>query len=136
MKKQSPAQKRQETLKVFFTYCCETYKNKLTNDDEFLRQVYNIIAEMHGEGYMLIFYNNSNVSIREKITEIYGKAHADGKAHAKALLSRGGITKINLVYLQVLKDFCENKPIKGMVSRNWKIRQASNKIIKLINQKL
>ena len=41
--KKSPSQKRLETLKVFFAYCCETYKNKLENNDELLQQVYNII---------------------------------------------------------------------------------------------
>lgn len=121
-KTQSPAQKRQETLKVFFAYCCETYKNKLEGNDELLQQVYNIIAKMHGKGYMDFFYGN---------------------------------TRNNGIYLKMLEDFCENEPIKSTVNkniyksinqhknilllgtfRNWKIRQTSNEIIKLINEKL
>ncbi len=57
--KQSPSQKRQQTLKVFFAYCCETYKNKLESNNKLLEQVYNIIAKMHGEGYMDLFYGNT-----------------------------------------------------------------------------
>ena len=101
--KQSPSQKRQQTLKVFFAYCCETYKKKLTGDNKLLAQVYNIIAKMHGEGYMDLFYGN---------------------------------TRNNGIYLKILNDFCKNKPIKGRVFRNWRIRQTSNEIIKLINKKL
>lgn len=102
-KTQSPSQKRLKTLKVFFAYCCETYKNKLEGNDVLLQQVYNIIAKMHGAGYMNLFYGN---------------------------------TRNNGIYIKTLQDFCQNKPIKGRVFRNWKIRQASNEIIKLINEKL
>ncbi len=102
--KQSPSKKRQETLKVFSAYCCETYKKKkLEGNDKLLQQVYNIIAKMNGEGYMNLFYGN---------------------------------TRNNGIYIKALQDFCQNKPIKGRVFRNWKIRQASNEIIKLINEKL
>ena len=101
--KKSPSQKRVETLKVFFAYCCETYKNKLEKNDELLRQVYNIIAKMHGEGYMDLFYGN---------------------------------TRNNGIYIKALQDFCKNEPIKGWGFRDWKIRQTSNEIIKLINEKL
>lgn len=99
----SPAEKRQETLKLFFDYCCETYKNKLEGNDELLQQVYNIIAKLHGEVYMSIFY---------------------------------GTTKNNKTYLKALQDFCKNEPVKGWGSRDWHIRQTSNQIIKLINEKL
>jgi hypothetical protein len=103
--KLSPSHKRQQALKVFFAYCCETYKKKkLEGDDKLLQQVYNIIAKMHGEGYMELFYGN---------------------------------TRNNGIYIKALHDFCQNnKPIKGRVFRNWKIRQASNEIIKLIYKKL
>jgi hypothetical protein len=108
--KLSPSHKRQQTLKVFFAYCCETYKKKkLEGDDKLLQQVYNIIAKMHGEGYMELFY---------------------------------GTTRNNGIYLKALHDFCQTKQIKGgrfyycWVFRNWKIRQASNEIIKLIYKKL
>ena len=102
--KKSPSQKRLETLKVFFAYCCETYKNKPEGNDDLLQQVYDIIAKMHGERYMDLFYGN---------------------------------TRNNGIYIKVLEDFCKNiKPIKGRVFRNWRIRQASNEIIKLINKKL
>ena len=103
--KQSPSKKRQETLKVFSAYCCETYKKKkLEGNDKLLQQVYDIIAKMHGEVYMDLFYGN---------------------------------TRNNGIYIKVLHDFCQNnKPIKGRVFRNWKIRQASNEIIKLIYKKL
>jgi hypothetical protein len=101
--KQSPSKKRQETLKVFSAYCCETYKNKLKSNNKLLQQVYNIIAKMHGKGYMDLFYGN---------------------------------TRNNGIYIKALQDFCKNKPIKGRVFRNWKIRQASNEIIKLIYKKL
>lgn len=102
---QSPAQKRQRTLKVFSAYCCETYKNNLKGNNKLLQQVYNIIAKMHGEGYMNLFYGN---------------------------------TRNNGIYIKVLQDFCQNKPIKGKsnVFRNWKIRQTSNEIIKLIKGNL
>lgn len=95
----SPAQKRLTTLTIFFAYCCETYKNNLKGNDELLQQVYNIIAKMHGEVYMDIFYGNTR-------------------------------------NIKVLQDFCQNEPVKGEVFRNWKIRQTSNEIIKLINEKL
>ena len=101
--KQSPSHKRQQTLKVFFAYCCETYKNKLRGNDKLLEQVYNIIAKMNGEGYMEFFY---------------------------------GDTRNNGIYIKALQDFCQNESIKGRVFRNWKIRQASNEIIKLIFKKL
>lgn len=107
--KQSPSQKRLENLKVFFAYCCETYKNKLEGDDKLLQQVYNIITKMHGEAYMDLFY---------------------------------GTTRNNGIYIKALQDFCQTKQIKGgrfyycWVFRNWKIRQTSNEIIKLINEKL
>ncbi len=107
--KLSPSHKRQQTLKVFFAYCCETYKRKLKGDDKLLQQVYNIIAKMHGEGYMELFY---------------------------------GTTRNNGIYIKALQDFCQTKQIKGgrfyycWVFRNWKIRQASNEIIKLIYKKL
>ena len=104
-KTQSPAQKRQAHLNLFFDYCCETYKNNLKGNNKLLQQVYNIIAKKHGEGYMDLFYGN---------------------------------TRNNGIYIKVLQDFCQNKPIKGKVNvfRNWKIRQTSNEIIKLINEKL
>ena len=101
--KQSPSQKRLETLKVFSAYCCETYKNKLKSNSKLLQQVYNIIAEMHGEDYINLFYGN---------------------------------TRNNGIYIKVLQDFCKNKPIEGRIFRNWRIRQASNEIIKLIHKKL
>jgi hypothetical protein len=101
--KKSPSQKRVETLKVFFAYCCETYKNKLEKNDELLQQVYDIIAKMHGKSYMDLFYGNA---------------------------------RNNGIYIKVLEDFCKNKPIKGWGFRDWKIRQTSNEIIKLINEKL
>jgi hypothetical protein len=100
----SPSKKRQEALNLFFDYCCETYKNNLKGNNKLLQQVYNIIiAKMHGEGYMDLFYGN---------------------------------TRNNGIYIKALQDFCQNKPIKGEVFRNWKIRQTSNEIIKLINEKL
>lgn len=104
-KTQSPAQKRQRTLKVFSDYCCETYKYKLEGNNLLLQQVYNIIAKMHGAGYMNLFYGN---------------------------------TRNNGVYIKALQDFCQNKPIKrkNMTFRNWKIRQTSNEIIKLIKENL
>lgn len=102
---QSPATKRLKTLKIFFDYCCETYKNNLNGNNKLLQQVYNIIAKMHGAGYMDLFYGN---------------------------------TRNNGIYIKALQDFCQNKPIKrkNMRFRNWKIRQTSNEIIKLINEKL
>ena len=99
----SPSKKRQETLNLFFAYCCETYKNKLEGNDKLLQEVYNIIAKHHGEAYMNIFYSNS---------------------------------RDNGTYLKVLQDFCKNEPVKGWGSRDWHIRQTSNEIIKLINEKL
>jgi hypothetical protein len=102
--KQSPSQKRQQTLKVFSAYCCETYKkNKLESNDKLLQQVYDIIAKMHGEVYMDLFYGN---------------------------------TRNNGIYIKALQDFYQNEPIKGWGLRDWKIRQTSNEIIKLINKKL
>ncbi len=101
--KLSPSHKRQQTLKVFFAYCCETYKRKLKGDDKLLQQVYNIIAKMHGEGYMELFY---------------------------------GTTRNNGIYIKALQDFHKNEPVEGWGIRDWKIRQTSNEIIKLINKKL
>jgi hypothetical protein len=100
---QSPAQKRLKDLNLFFEYCCETYKNKLEGNDELLQQVYNIIAKMHGEVYMDIFYGN---------------------------------TRNNGIYIKALQDFHKNEPVEGWGIRDWKIRQTSNEIIKLINEKL
>lgn len=99
----SPSKKRQADLNLFFKYCCETYKNNLKGNDRLLQQVYNIIAKMHGEVYMDIFYGN---------------------------------TRNNGIYIKALQDFCKNEPVKGEVFRNWKTRQTSNEIIKLINEKL
>ena len=102
--KQSPSKKRQETLKVFSAYCCETYKKKkLEGNDKLLQQVYNIIAKMNGEGYMNLFYGN---------------------------------TRNNGIYIKALQDFHKNEPVEGWGIRDWKIRQTSNEIIKLINEKL
>lgn len=102
-KTQSPAQKRLTTLKIFFDYCCETYKNKLEGNDKLLQQVYNIIAKMHGEVYMDLFYGN---------------------------------TRNNGIYIKALQDFYQNEPVAGWGTRDWQIRQTSNEIIKLINEKL
>ncbi len=55
----SPSKKRQADLNLFFKYCCETYKNNLNGNDKLLEQVYNIIAKMHAEGYMDLFYGNT-----------------------------------------------------------------------------
>jgi hypothetical protein len=97
----SPSKRRQETLKVFFAYCCKTYKIK--GNDNLLQQVYSIIEKTQGKGYMDLFYGN---------------------------------TRNNGIYIKALQDFCQNKPIKNMAFRNWRIRQTSNEIIKLINEKL
>lgn len=99
----SPSKKRQEALNLFFDYCCETYKNNLKGNNKLLQQVYNIIAKMHGEVYMDIFYGN---------------------------------TRNNGIYIKALQDFCQNEPVEGWGIRDWKTRQTSNEIIKLINEKL
>lgn len=99
----SPSKKRQANLNLFFAYCCETYKNNFEGNDNLLQQVYTIIAKMHGEVYMDIFYGN---------------------------------TRNNGIYIKALQDFCKNEPVKGWGIRDWKIRQTSNEIIKLINENL
>lgn len=46
-----------------------------------------------------------------------------------------GNTKNNGIYIKALQDFCQNEPVNWGI-RGWKIRQTSNEIIKLINEKL
>lgn len=47
-----------------------------------------------------------------------------------------GNTRNNGIYIKALQDFCQNEPVKGWGFRVWRIRQTSNEIIKLINEKL
>lgn len=70
----------------------------------------------------------------ELLQQVYNIiAKMNGKSYMNLFY---GNTRNNGIYIKALQDFCQNKPIKGRVFRNWKIRQASNEIIKLINEKL
>lgn len=118
----SPAQKRLETLQMFYKYCSETYKDKLAGNgkgDDLLWQVCNII-------YLKIHK-------RDYFETVYGTKW-----------SRNVCLEIlkDFIYFNKLYNYCEvsweirQTSIWNFCETAWEIRKASMAIIKLINEKL